>query len=518
VSGATWRDRSTREERVDLGGPARPADRQRFSRPPGGRLSAALDAVGAQRKIVDNFPGQCALAGRSLVLAQHAEEFGRRYPVAPADPEHAHRQPVPSRQLQDRRPLLAEHQLDDRPDRNRRVLRRIRDEAGPARTYGTTAMRAAPAVDLGVVALRTRFPDCSGLVGGRAGSFSDSDVGSFMADLGNTRPLTDSSTVSTSTGRPQPVRSPLRLSVTSWSARQQIVGCGRNRNHGQVKDQHRMPDTPRAWQSDQSGRTEAGRQPPVTAAIHFPDVVDATGSTAIPYGVLDDYRLSPETRLVYVMLRRLATTSPGRPIDQHDLARSIGIPTHRLARHLTLLARNGHIQVRSEWPRDVRTAVRYRLVEPTRDETGVPARTLTMTYQSQRRRATSGSAGLRLTDRLIVMGVDPQVAGCLVASYPKERVAGALRAAHRRRPRPGDPARGWSRRSGTAGSPRTPPSPLASARLPRSRRSSRGSNAPTPPCQHCQPRPSTPCAAEPPRSSRAGSASVWPPPGSAPCW
>jgi hypothetical protein len=282
--------------------------------------------VGAQRKIVDNFPGQCALAGRSLVLAQHAEEFGRRYPVAPADPEHAHRQPVPSRQLQDRRPLLAEHQLDDRPDRNRRVLRRIRDEAGPARTYGTTAMRAAPAVDLGVVALRTRFPDCSGLVGGRAGSFSDSDVGSFMADLGNTRPLTDSSTVSTSTGRPQPVRSPLRLSVTSWSARQQIVGCGRNRNHGQVKDQHRMPDTPRAWQSDQSGRTEAGRQPPVTAAIHFPDVVDATGSTAIPYGVLDDYRLSPETRLVYVMLRRLATTSPGRPIDQHDLARSIGIP------------------------------------------------------------------------------------------------------------------------------------------------------------------------------------------------
>jgi hypothetical protein len=45
-----------------------------------------------------------------------------------------------------------------------------------------------------------------------------------------------------------------------------------------------------------------------------------------------------------------------------------------------------------------------------------------------------------LVDRLIIMGVDPAIAGEVVSNYPKERVAGALRAAHRRRPRPRDPA------------------------------------------------------------------------------
>jgi hypothetical protein len=43
-------------------------------------------------------------------------------------------------------------------------------------------------------------------------------------------------------------------------------------------------------------------------------------------------------------------------------------------------------------------------------------------------------------DRLTLIGVDPQVARHLVATNPTERVAGALRAAHRRRPRPRDPA------------------------------------------------------------------------------
>src|SRR6266511_5050530 len=41
-------------------------------------------------------------------------------------------------------------------------------------------------------------------------------------------------------------------------------------------------------------------------------------------------------------------------------------------------------------------------------------------------------------DRLIVLGVDPQVAGRLVVTYPRARVAGALRAAHRRHPPPRD--------------------------------------------------------------------------------
>ncbi len=55
-------------------------------------------------------------------------------------------------------------------------------------------------------------------------------------------------------------------------------------------------------------------------------------------------------------------------------------------------------------------------------------------------RTANGSAARSLADRLILMGVDPQVARHLIASYPKEQVAGALRAAHRRHPKPRDPA------------------------------------------------------------------------------
>jgi hypothetical protein len=187
------------------------------------------------------------------------------------------------------------------------------------------------------------------------------------------------------------------------------------------QDQHRMPDVPRAWQSERPGPTQDRRQPLAIAAIHFPDVGDTSGSTAIPDSVLDDYRLSPEARLVYVALRRLATTSYGRLIDQRELARSIGIPAHRLSKHLTLLARNGHLQVRSDRSPDAQTAVRYWLVEPTRLKGDPPARTPTIARHSQRRRGASASIGLRLVDRLIVMGIDPRVAGRLVATYPTER-------------------------------------------------------------------------------------------------
>jgi hypothetical protein len=88
--------------------------------------------VGARRKIVDNFEGS-ALEGRSLILAQHAEQLRRSDPVAPADSQHAHWQPALPRELQDRRALLPKHQPDDRSDRDRRVLRRIRDQAGSGR-------------------------------------------------------------------------------------------------------------------------------------------------------------------------------------------------------------------------------------------------------------------------------------------------------------------------------------------------------------------------------------------------
>jgi hypothetical protein len=218
------------------------------------------------------------------------------------------------------------------------------------------------------------------------------------------RALTDDPTASTATGRPQPVSSVLRLSVMSWPARQQIVRCGRNRHHRESGSTS-QPDVPRAWQSERPGPTQDRRQPLAIAAIHFPDVGDTSGSTAIPDSVLDDYRLSPEARLVYVALRRLATTSYGRLIDQRELARSIGIPAHRLSKHLTLLARNGHLQVRSDRSPDAQTAVRYWLVEPTRLKGDPPARTPTIARHSQRRRGASASIGLRLVDRLIVMGL-----------------------------------------------------------------------------------------------------------------
>jgi predicted transcriptional regulator len=233
-----------------------------------------------------------------------------------------------------------------------------------------------------------------------------------------------------------------------------------------------MPDMPRAGQSDRPGRTKAGRRPPATAALEFPEVVDASGCTAIPNSVLDDDRLSAETRLVYIMLRRLAATSHHRPVDQRELARLIGMPLHQLPRHLRLLEQSGHIQVRAEGRPSAQTHIRYRLAEP-------------MAPQSQGRRAASDSGGLSLVGRLVVMGVDPEVAGRLVVTYPIERVAGALRAAHRRRPRPHDPARGSSRPSARDGSLRTPRSPPASSRRPKSRRSWRGSDAPTPPCPPC---------------------------------
>jgi hypothetical protein len=120
------------------------------------------------------------------------------------------------------------------------------------------------------------------------------------------------------------------------------------------------------------------------------------------------------------MLRRLATTSLRRLIDQHELARLIGIPTHRLPRHLTLLARSGDIQVRADRQPAAWTAVRrYWLAEPTRLQGDPSAHTPTITRHSQRRRAATANVELSLADRLIVMGVDPQVAARLVATYPK---------------------------------------------------------------------------------------------------
>lgn len=154
--------------------------------------------------------------------------------------------------------------------------------------------------------------------------------------------------------------------------------------------------------------------------------------------MLDDESLGPETRLVYIMLRRLATVRRARPIGQRELARHIGIPTHRISRHLTLLQRRRLIRIDGQ--PGIRTPLRYSLEEPVAHDDGLSTSSLVERSQSRNPRAVASQGQLSLVDRLIIMGVDPHIAGQLVAKYPKERVAGALRAAHRRRPRPRDPA------------------------------------------------------------------------------
>jgi len=152
--------------------------------------------------------------------------------------------------------------------------------------------------------------------------------------------------------------------------------------------------------------------------------------------VLDDDRLGPETRLVYVMLRRLAATGRGQPISRQELARRIGIPAHRIPRHLALLRRSGLIRI--DGRSSTRTALRLEASTAQNSDPSLSPRAIRLHRQPSR--AASGTAAQSLADRLIVMGVNPQVARRLVASHPKERVAGALRAAHRRHPKPRDPA------------------------------------------------------------------------------
>jgi hypothetical protein len=195
-----------------------------------------------------------------------------------------------------------------------------------------------------------------------------------------------------------------------------------------------MPEASEAEQLEQPGQLARTRKRSATSAIHFPDPVDASGSTAIPNSVLDDQQLAPETRLVYIMLRRLAAIGRGHTLDQRELADQIGIPAHRIPRHLTLLQRRGLPGI--DEPPSTRTPIRYTLEAPTGDLGGGSAHRLL----SEGVQAVDSPDRLSLVDRLIILGVDPHIADQLVAKYPKERVPGALRAAHRRRPRPRDPA------------------------------------------------------------------------------
>jgi hypothetical protein len=198
-----------------------------------------------------------------------------------------------------------------------------------------------------------------------------------------------------------------------------------------------MPEQSDVGHSEQLGSSAgADDNQSANAAIHFSDAPDTIESTVIPNSVLDDYRLGPETRLLYVILRRLATTGRGRAIGQSELGRHVGIPAHRIPRHLSLLQRSGLIHIEGEL--STRIPNRYWIMGPAMLGER-PPRTAAIAAQS-RTQGTASSAGRSLLQRLIAMGVDPQIAGPLVATYPRERVAGAIRAAHRRHPRPRDPA------------------------------------------------------------------------------
>jgi len=137
-------------------------------------------------------------------------------------------------------------------------------------------------------------------------------------------------------------------------------------------------------------RTEDGSQPSAHARICVADLTDPSGCTLVPNSVLDDDRLGPETRLVYVMLRRLAAAGDGQPVDQRELA-GIGVPR----------SGSGDISCCCGEP-DSSTSLGGDPAEP-------PA--------APPRGAPGGSAD--------GYGVDPQVARRLVASYPKEQGIGS---------------------------------------------------------------------------------------------
>src|SRR6266511_2179252 len=72
-------------------------------------------------------------------------------------------------------------------------------------------------------------------------------------------------------------------------------------------------------------RTEDGSQLSANGAMYLDDLSDPSGCTLVPNSVLDDDQLGPETRLVYIMLRRVAAAGDGQPVDQRELA-GIGVP------------------------------------------------------------------------------------------------------------------------------------------------------------------------------------------------
>src|SRR6266498_3886526 len=89
----------------------------------------------------------------SGVLAEHAEQFGGRDPIAAADPEHPDRQLALACELEDRRSFLTKGHADDRPDRDGGMRCGIGDEAGSAWRQQMSTAWAAICVGLGCAAL-----------------------------------------------------------------------------------------------------------------------------------------------------------------------------------------------------------------------------------------------------------------------------------------------------------------------------------------------------------------------------
>lgn len=201
-----------------------------------------------------------------------------------------------------------------------------------------------------------------------------------------------------------------------------------------------MQQTPRERGTDPPHWGAAGSRETANTVIGFADDVDGhAGVTVVCNSVLDDERLGSETRLVYVMLRRLAAAPSIGPLTRQELAGRIGISLERLSPHLATLEEAGLIWL--EGPSSDRASVCYSfLPEVVADHGDRRAHPPAQQSRPLRARSARGRVGLDLVDRLIIMGVDPAIAGELLSNYPRERVAGALRAAHRRRPRPRDPA------------------------------------------------------------------------------
>jgi hypothetical protein len=93
--------------------------------------SAVTRAGGTAARLFRLIALPIPLSCSDVVQPQHPQQLRGCHPIAPANPKHPHRQPIPTGQLQDRRALPAEHPSNHRPHGHRGLHPRIRNPRRP---------------------------------------------------------------------------------------------------------------------------------------------------------------------------------------------------------------------------------------------------------------------------------------------------------------------------------------------------------------------------------------------------